>query len=259
MLDVHGSTAVVTGASSGIGAEFAEQLARRGADLVLVARREDRLRALAARLAAEHGVGVRVVAADLAGPAGRQTLLDALAGTDVDVLINNAGFATHGAFAELDPQRVHDEIAVNVVAVTMLTRALLPGMLARDRGAIVNIASTAAFQPIAHMAVYGATKAFVLSFTEALWGETERGGVDVVAVCPGATDTEFFDVAGESASVGSRQTPAQVVETALGALDRRSTPPSVVSGAANRWASRLPRILPRRTTIRVTRNLVAPK
>ncbi|MFT4088747.1 MAG: SDR family oxidoreductase [Gordonia sp. (in: high G+C Gram-positive bacteria)] len=259
MLELTGSTALVTGASSGIGAEFAAALARRGSDLILVARREDRLRALAERLAAEHGVGARVIAADLADPADLQALIAEVRDLPIDVLVNNAGFATHGAFAEQKPQRIHDEIAVNVLALVALTRTLLPGMIQRDRGAVVNVASTAAFQPISHMAVYGATKAFVLSFTEALWGETEGSGVDVVALCPGATDTEFFDVAGEAASVGGRQSPEQVVATAIRELDRRRTAPSVVSGAANRWSSRLPRVLPRRTTIRVTRNLVAPK
>ncbi len=259
MHDLSGSTALITGASSGIGAEFAAQLARRNCDLLLVARREDRLRELADRLTAEHGVRVQVLAADLADASALRSLLTRLDGTDVDVLINNAGFATHGAFAEQDRQRQLDEVAVNVTAVVALTRALLPGMIWRDRGVVVNVASTAAFQPIPFMAVYGATKAFVLSFTEGLWGETEKTGVDVLALCPGATETEFFDVAGESASVGARQTPAAVVATALTAIDRKRTPPSVVSGVGNRWSTRVPRLLSRRATIRVTRNLVAPQ
>ncbi|WP_327145331.1 SDR family NAD(P)-dependent oxidoreductase [Nocardia sp. NBC_01327] len=257
----NGSTAVVTGASSGIGAEFATALARRQCNLVLVARREDRLRDLATRIEGEYGVRVQVVSADLSLPSEVDRLAQTLAasGTPVDVLVNNAGFATHGTFAEQDATRMNDEIAVNVAAVVALTRALVPGMVSRGRGAVVNIASTAAFQPIPFMAVYGATKAFVLSFTEALWGELEGSGVDALALCPGATDTEFFDVAGESASVGKRQTPAQVVATAMRALDQRRRPPSVVSGCANRWSSRLPRVLPRRATIRVTRNLVGAK
>ncbi|WP_442943875.1 SDR family NAD(P)-dependent oxidoreductase [Nocardia sp. NBC_00508] len=166
---------------------------------------------------------------------------------------------THGVFAERSPERVVDEIAVNVGAVVALTHALLPGMVARGRGAVVNVASTAAFQPIPYMAVYGATKAFVLSFTEALWGELDGTGVEALALCPGATDTEFFEVTGEAASVGGRQTPARVAATAMKALDRRNSPPSVVSGLANKWSTRLPRVLPRRTVIRVTRGLVAPK
>jgi short-subunit dehydrogenase len=258
MREWSGATAVVTGASSGIGAELATALARRHCDLVLVARREDRLRDLATQLEQAHGIQARVVTADLSVPAEVERLLDAI-DAPIDVLVNNAGFATHGTFVEQDATRLSDEVAVNVGAVVGLTRALLPAMVQRRRGVVLNVASTAAFQPIPYMAVYGATKAFVLSFTEALWGELEGTGVDVLALCPGATDTEFFDVAGESASVGGRQTPSQVAATAMRGLDRRKPPPSVVSGIANAWSARLPRFLPRRTAIRVTRALVAPK
>ncbi|MEU6581114.1 SDR family oxidoreductase [Nocardia sp. NPDC046763] len=261
MTEWYPATAVVTGASSGIGAAFATALAARGCDLILVARREPRLRDLAKELEAAHGVSVRVLAADLADPAGVSRVAEVC--TDplhpVGILINNAGFATHGALADHAAGKVREEIAVNVAALAELTHAALPAMVTRDRGVIVNIASTAAFQPIPFMAVYGATKAFVLSFTEALWGELDGSGVTALAVCPGATDTEFFDVAGEAASVGSRQTPQQVVATALRALDRRNPPPSIVSGTANAVSSGLPRILPRRTTIRVTRRLVGSK
>ncbi|GAB2547546.1 SDR family NAD(P)-dependent oxidoreductase [Nocardia heshunensis] len=255
------ATAVVTGASSGIGAAFAAALAARGCDLVLVARREPRLRELATELQAAHGVSVRVLPADLASADGLSsvTALFEDPANPIDILINNAGFATHGALADHTAAKVREEIAVNVAALAELTHAALPPMVRRDRGVIVNIASTAAFQPIPFMAVYGATKAFVLSFTEALWGELEGAGVTALAVCPGATDTEFFDVAGEAASVGSRQTPQQVVATALRTLDRKTPPPSVVSGLANAFSSGLPRILPRRSTIRVTRRLVAAK
>ncbi|MFX0578238.1 SDR family NAD(P)-dependent oxidoreductase [Nocardia nepalensis] len=261
MREWSGATAVVTGASSGIGAELATALARRQCDLVLVARREDRLRDLATQLEQAHGIRARVVAADLSVPAEVERLARLLDAGDapIDVLVNNAGFATHGTFVEQDATRLGDEVAVNVGAVVGLTRALLPAMVRRGRGVVLNVASTAAFQPIPYMAVYGATKAFVLSFTEALWGELEGTGVDVLALCPGATDTEFFDVAGESASVGGRQTPSQVAATAMRGLDRRKPPPSVVSGIANAWSARLPRVLPRRTAIRVTRALVAPK
>ncbi|WP_405491284.1 SDR family NAD(P)-dependent oxidoreductase [Nocardia sp. NBC_00511] len=261
MQNWHPATALVTGASSGIGLAFATALAERGCDLILVARRESRLRELADRLHAEHGVAVRVLAADLSVPTEVSRVAAVLADplNPVGILVNNAGFASHGALADHTAERVREEIAVNVAALAELTHAVLPGMVTRDRGVIVNIASTAAFQPISFMAVYGATKAFVLSFTEALWGELEGSGVTAVAVCPGATDTEFFDIAGESASVGSRQTPQQVVATALRALDRRTPPPSAVSGFVNRLSARLPRMLPRRTTIRVTRNLVAAK
>lgn len=164
--------------------------------------------------------------------------------------------ATHGSFAGGDATRIADEVTVNVTTVVGLTRALLPGMLARQRGAVVNVASTAAFQPVPFMAVYGATKAFVLSFTEALWGELVGTGVTALALCPGATQTEFFDIAGNAASVGRRQTPEQVVATAMRALGRRTPPPSVVSGRGNALSARLPRLVPRRTTITITRRLM---
>jgi uncharacterized protein len=175
----------------------------------------------------------------------------------VDVLVNNAGFATHGVFADHDRMRLHEEVTLNVSAVVDLTAALLPAMVGRQRGAVINVASTAAFQPLPYMAVYGATKAFVLSFTEALWGELEGSNVRVLALCPEATETEFFEVAGESASVGRRQAPGQVVTTALRALDQGR--PCVVSGRANAVTALLPRLLPRRTVIRVTRRLLAPE
>jgi short-subunit dehydrogenase len=256
----NGATALVTGASSGIGAQFATALAARQCDIILVARREQRLRELATALATTYRVRVDVIAVDLSTSAGVDLLIERLRedGRVVDVLVNNAGFATHGRFDAEDIQRVGDEVALNVGAVVSLTRALLPGMVDRGRGAVVNVASTAAFQPIPFMAVYGATKAFVLSFTEALWGELEKTGVAALALCPGATETEFFDVAGEAASVGRKQAPAEVVAAALRALDRRNPPPSIVSGRVNAVSSWLPRYLSRRTTIRVTRRLVAP-
>ncbi|MEU2038542.1 SDR family NAD(P)-dependent oxidoreductase [Nocardia niwae] len=261
MKNWDGATAVVTGASSGIGAAFATALAERRCDLILVARREHRLRELATDLEHTFGIRARVLTADLSIPADVERLAVLLSADEnpIDVLVNNAGFATHGPLADHDPARVREEIAVNITAVAELTRAALPDMIRRGRGAVINIASTAAFQPIPFMAVYGATKAFVLSFTEALWGELEGSGVTALAVCPGATDTEFFEVAGEAASVGRRQTSEQVVATALRELDRRRPRPSVVSGLANAVSTRLPRYLPRRTTIRLTRGLVAAK
>ncbi|CAM3707321.1 SDR family NAD(P)-dependent oxidoreductase [Smaragdicoccus niigatensis] len=251
-----GKTAMITGASSGIGAAFADALASRGADLVLVARRQDRLQEAADHLTGKYGVQARIIPADLANPEAVAALTEHVAG--IDILINNAGFATHGAFGQNDPARMDREIAVNVGAVVQLTQAALSSMVEKNDGLIVNIASTAAFQPIPYMAVYGATKAFVLSFTEALWGELEGTNVRVMALCPGATATEFFDVAGESASVGKKQTPEQVVATAFRAIEH-STQPSVVSGVVNTLSASIPRFLPRRTVIRITRQLVAPK
>jgi len=252
-------TALVTGASSGIGAVFAEQLAQAGADLVLVARRAEALDAVARRVTERHGVDVITIPADLAAPGAGRRLATELAqrGLDIDLLVNNAGFATHGAFAESDAARTDEEVALNVGCVVELTHELVPPMVRRGHGAVVNVASTAAFQPVPYMAVYGATKSFVLAFSEALWGELADHGVDVLALCPGATETEFFQVAGDSASVGRRQTPEQVVATALKALQRGTPPPSVVSGRANALAALLPRLVTRRAAVRITRKLMA--
>src|ERR1700733_4358660 len=164
------ATALVTGASSGIGEAFARAFAGRGDSLVLVARSVARLEALAAELTAEHGVRADALAADLSDPSAADAVVGELAarGIVVDTLVNNAGFGTHGEFAALDPKRERDEIMVNCFAPVALTRALLPGMIARKAGAVINVGSTASFQPVPYMATYGATKAFVLSFSEAL-------------------------------------------------------------------------------------------
>ena len=200
-MEFKGCRALVTGASSGMGEVFARELARRGADLVLAARSRGKLEALASELRASAHVTVQVEAADLSEPGAGQALADRLAEQDlrIDVLVNNAGFGLFGPLHEADGQRIAQAVRLNVAAPTELTCSLLPGMRARDRGAIVNVASTAAFQPVPYMAVYGATKAYVLSFTEALWAETRGTGVHVTALCPGATDTAFFDTASDSA------------------------------------------------------------
>jgi short-subunit dehydrogenase len=189
-----------------MGEVFARELAGCGAELVLAARSRGRLESLASELRASAHVPVHVEAVDLSEPGAGFALADRLSEQDlqIDVLINNAGFGLFGPLHEADRQRIAQAVQLNVSALTELTCSLLPGMRARDHGAIVNVASTAAFQPVPYMAVYGATKAYVLSFTEALWGETRGTGVRVTALCPGATDTAFFDTASDSASVGRR-------------------------------------------------------
>jgi hypothetical protein len=244
---------LITGASAGIGAEFARQFAERRHDLVLVARREHALTELAEQLRVRHGVTVAVIALDVSRPdsaAELHTRTEDL-GIGVDVLVNNAGFGTHGDVIDADPQRLADEITLNCTTLVGLTARYLPAMRARRQGTILNIASTAAFQPVPHMAVYGATKAFVLSFTEALWAEEKAHGVRVLAVCPGATATEFFDVAGESAAVGIKRSAKQVVDHTMRELDGNK--PSFVDGAANAVTARvLTRLVPRRLTIDIT-------
>ena len=189
--------ALVTGASSGIGRELADILAREGHDLVLVARREPELTDLARELKEAHGADSRVITADLSAPDAATQLVESLgATTPVDVLINNAGFGGAGAFSERDRDEELRMIAVNVTALTDLTRLLVPGMVSRGRGRILNVASTAAFQPGPFMAVYYATKAYVLSFSEALAEELSGTGVTVTCLCPGVTETGFQKVAG---------------------------------------------------------------
>jgi hypothetical protein len=191
-------TALVTGASSGIGRELAKLLAREGHALVLVARRREALEELARELAVKHGVAVRVIAKDLTTPDSTAEIFGELERErlSVDILVNNAGLGLHGRFWETDLDRQLGIIQVNVVALTALTSRFLPGMVARGRGRIVNVASTAAFQPGPYMAVYYATKAYVLSFSEALAQELSDTGVTVTALCPGPTVTEFQAAAG---------------------------------------------------------------
>ena len=259
MINYRGSTVLVTGASSGLGAEFAAQLAARGANLILVARRADRLEALRTELAAKHGVTVTPIPADLTAAGAASTLAAKITklGLPVHSLINNAGFGSHNLFEDEDAARVHEEVALNVAAVVDLTKAFYDELLRHGTGVLVNVASTAGFQPIPRMAVYGASKAFVLSFTEALWFEARPHGLKVIALCPGATETEFFDVAGPKARAGRVQSASTVVRTALRALDRRNPPPSVVTGFTNVAATIAERVMPRRALVsaagRVTR------
>jgi short-subunit dehydrogenase len=195
-------TALVTGASVGLGRELAQLFAADGHDVVLVARRKAELEALAARLVAERGVKAHVLPQDLADGAAPDRLAAELLrrGIEVDFLVNNAGFGALGRFAELDVGRQLDMIRVNVLALTHLTRLLVPGMIARGRGRILNLGSTAGFQPGPGMTVYYATKAFVNSFTEALAFELRGTGVTATVSCPGATATEFGDVSGNGKS-----------------------------------------------------------
>ena len=191
-------TALVTGASSGIGRELAERFAEDGSDLVVVARSEGRLRELAERLHDEYGVHVTVAAKDLTDPEAPAALVEALRERDVtvDVLVNNAGFATAGPFVETDGDRERDEILLNVVALTDLTKQFLPGMVRRGEGAVLNVASLAGFQPGPYMAVYYATKAYVLHFSEAVWYELRDTPVSVTTLCPGPVETKFASRAG---------------------------------------------------------------
>lgn len=192
------STALVTGASSGIGEEIARQLAERGHGVTLVARREDRLRTLAEDLHETHGVRAESIGADLGSDAGRDEMLAQIAvlGLDVEILVNNAGFGGSGDVHKTDPERLAGMVALNCETLVYLQARLSPAMAERGRGVIINIASTAAFQPIPGTATYAATKAFVLALSEGTHSELGRKGVTVTAVCPGPVKTEFAEQAG---------------------------------------------------------------
>lgn len=231
------ATALITGASAGLGAEFARLFAADKHDLVLVARRRERLDALAAELKAAHGVTSHVITADLMDPAAPKAILDEVArlGLEVEFLVNNAGFGTNGAFWELDPAQERGMVEVNITALVVLTRGLLPAMVQRKRGRVLNIGSTAGFQPGPYMAGYYASKAFVNSFTEALAFELRGTGVTATVSCPGATATEFFEVAGNKKTKlfeGGTMSAREVAEGAYRAM--HAGDPVVVHGARNK-------------------------
>ncbi len=251
-------TALITGASAGIGKELATLFAKDGIGLVLVARRRDRLEALASELTAAHGVSVLVVDEDLSDPTSPPRIVEAVdrEGLVVDYLVNNAGFGTSGPFAELDLERELGQIHVNVMSLVHLTRLILPRMLTRGRGRILNVGSTAGFQPGPYMAVYYATKAFVNSFTEALWYELKDSGVTATVSCPGATATEFAEVAGNEKSklfkLGAASAD-QVAAEAYRAMQRGKV--MVVHGLKNKLALQSLRVSPRGTVRSLTATL----
>jgi short-subunit dehydrogenase len=224
----YGEWALVTGASAGIGAAFARAFAREGLSCVLTARREDRLRELATELETRHGVKTRVLAVDLGAPGGAEELLRGVADLEVAVLVNNAGFGGAGRFDKLEPERLRAMVELNCAAPVVLTRALLPGMHARGRGAVIFSGSVAGCQPLPLHSLYSATKTFDNLLGEALWAEFRGTGVDVLSLLPGPTETEFQQIANELPHPG--EPPEQVVATALDALGRQ---PSVISGWFN--------------------------
>lgn len=251
-------TALITGASSGIGLELARRFAADGARLVLVARREDRLQALAQELRAQHGTQALVVPADLSQPDACAQVLSAVtaAATPVDVLVNSAGFAALGQVVDLPLQRQLEMVRVNVTALTHLTRALVGGMVQRRRGGILNIASTAAFQPGPNMAVYYATKAYVLSFTEALHEELVDTGVTVSCLCPGPTATELVAGAGLQHTLLFHRGVMSAADVArLGYRGFRRGRAVVVTGYRNRLGTLLVRLAPRSVTRQVVKRL----
>lgn len=254
-IDHSSQTTLITGASSGIGAALARGLAARGSGLVLVARRAERLEALADELRGAHGVPAAAVSADLTRPgAGRDLAAEVdRRGIRVTSLVNNAGIGADGAFADQDPAELERLIALNVTALVDVSRAFLGRLDAG--GYLVNVASMAAYQPVPGMAVYAASKAFVLSFTEALWWEAREDGPRVLAFSPGLTRTEFFDGIGSEGYAGRFRTPDEVAAALVRVLDRSRPGPSAVSRAGDAVAAALSRMPGRRAAVLATARL----
>lgn len=239
-------TVLVTGASSGIGLELARCAAAEGSNLIVVARREGRLRDLATELEERYEVTARVMVHDLDDPDAPQSIVDELDGTQVDVVVNNAGFGARGAFAALALDEQIGMLRVNVEALTRLTRLLLPAMLERGRGGVLNVSSTAGFQPGPYMSVYYASKAYVLSLSEALAEETKDTGVTITCLAPGPTKTEFQERAGAKRAWVSQLNPASAEDVArIGWNGFRSGKVIVIPGPTNRVAATLVKLAPR--------------
>lgn len=245
-------TALITGASSGIGAEFARQLAARKLDLVLVARSQDKLDNLAEQLRQQHGIRTYTITQDLAEPGAASSVARQVEefGIVVELLINNAGFGAYGSFSESHLERQASMIQLNISALVELTHAFLPAMLKRREGRIINVSSIAGFQPMPYWSVYAASKAFVLSFSEALWAEVKEKGVKVLALCPGPTESNFFTVAEVpsnsemSSNLNQLDSVENVVTSALAALESGQSN-TVTGGLMTQVIANLPRVLPR--------------
>ncbi len=257
MKSYSGQTVLITGASSGIGEAMARQLADSGARLLLTSRSDDALNRLTDEFR-ELGTDAEVFAHDLGVPGAAQALYDRIteAGHTIDVLINNAGFGKLGEFVEYEAEVYDEMVMLNVMNLVALTRLYLPGMLQRETGGVLNVASTAAFQPVPHFAVYAATKAFIKSFTEALHAEIEGSGVAVTCLCPGPTETRFFERADMRGAPGGllAETPEKVAHDGLDALLRNQR--TEVSGLGNVVGAFATRLVPTRTLLAVLKRMM---
>ena len=258
MHEFRGRTALITGASGGIGEEFARRLAERGSNLLLVARTSARLQALAHHLSNTHGIRADFIALDLSGDGAAEELYRMVEGrgVHVDLLINNAGFGSFGEFAALPLEQELRMIHLNIITLADLTHRFLNRMIERRSGAILNVASTAGFQPVPYMANYAATKAYVLNLSEALWAESRKHGVTVMALCPGPTETGFFDAASMKNPPPKKilQTPREVVDAALDGLARGKS--HAISGWMNKLLVLSERLAPRRTILKVAAKML---
>jgi short-subunit dehydrogenase len=255
-----GKWALITGASAGIGVAFATQLAAEGTHLVLTARRRDRLVALAGNLQKTYGIRAEVVTADLARPEAPGEIYESTQQKriEIDLLINNAGFGQYGELTKVETQRLLDMVQVNCLAVVHLTRLYLAEMVARRRGDVLILASTASFQAVPYISTYAATKAFDLLFAEGLAEEMKSHGIRVCALCPGSTESEFHAVAGqERFSSKNQETAEKVAHTGLQALaEGRSY---VISGMGNYLGAQSQRLVPRRMVTRIAANMFRPE
>src|ERR1700674_3136082 len=257
-----GKWALITGASAGIGVAFAQELASGGTNLVLTARRKDRLEELTRRLTAAHKVSTEVIAVDLADSKAPEKIFAFTKGKgiEIDLLINNAGFGQYGEFPSVEKQRLLDMVQVNCHAVVHLTRLYLPEMVARHRGDLLIVASTASFQAVPYISTYAATKAFDLLFAEGLAEEMKPHGIRVCALCPGSTDSEFHEVAGQTdiaASMRSQETAEKVARTGLRALAAGKS--YVIFGMGNYLGAHSQRLAPRRMVSRIIAGMFRPK
>lgn len=257
--DWQGKWALVTGASAGIGVALVEELAIGGTHLVLTARRKDRLDALAQRLASTYKVQAEVFRADLADPDAPENIFGFTRdkGIAIDLLINNAGFSKYGEFPSVDKQRLLDMVQVNCAAVVHLTHLFLQGMVARRRGDILILASTASFQAVPYISTYAATKAFDLLFAEGLAEEMKPYGIRVCALCPGTTDSEFHAVAGQEKFTRGGESAQKVARTGLKALAEGKS--YVISGLGNYLRAHGERLVPRRFVTRTAARMFKPK
>ena len=261
MLDTYNDRwALVTGASSGIGREFAVRLAGNGMHLILAARRSDLLNELAQELLTRHGTTSHLVIIDLATPDAGEKLYNEIQRLDVDVelVVNNAGAGLIGDVETTDPDEVRRMLTLNIITLTDLTYRLLPGMMQRGHGAIINMSSVAAFQPVAFMGAYSASKSFILHFSEALWAEVRSRGVTVMGLCPGVTETEFFRRAGAPGWLQKHtsQSTARVVRKALKGLERRQQ--YLITGWKDYMITMLVRLTTRRTAVNESKRFFRP-
>jgi short-subunit dehydrogenase len=250
----YGEWALVTGASAGIGLEFARAIAREGVSVALNARRKDRLDALAAELREQYKIETRVVAEDLAAVDGADKVAAAVADLPIAILVNNAGFGYAGRFDKLDTERLRAMVRVNCEVPVVLTSKILPEMLKRGRGAVIIVASAAGYQPLPLHAVYSATKGFDLLLGEGLWGELNGTGVDAIVLSPGPTATEFQQVAGESVGPNHGEPAENVVRVTFDAIGRK---PAVISGWFNWARANMVRIAPRSMVVKIARQVIA--